>query len=231
MERPALPGDSLQAELSLVKVQTPGPRPGLLAVLTLDTAGNRCVVCVVAREGLTGDTVCYTRASLSNLVRLLVPAAAPPLVSASAQPSPAGQHSTDWVMVTAMSACLGALFLVSILCILFLFLAARRSRPASPAPSSDTGKEDQTDSSSCDSRSQGSYQPDKAGGRELQEMMADQHRIVPVYWSASQLLSKLEQQRNSEQQLPPQFRGKDPEHPLPMDLHLFACRRGDGAGR
>ena len=44
MERPALPGDSLQAELSLVKVQTAAPRPGLLAVLTLDTAGNRCVV-------------------------------------------------------------------------------------------------------------------------------------------------------------------------------------------
>ena len=31
---------------------------------------------------------------------------------------------------------------------------------------------------------------------ELHQIMADQHRIVPVYWSASQLLSKLEQQKS-----------------------------------
>jgi len=112
---------------------------------------------------------------------------------------------TDWMMITVMSSCLGGLFLICISCISYFFISAKRERPVSPSPSSSTTKEDihmsdQTDSSSCDSDRNSCSQVDRKDLEhqvtELHQILADQHRIVPVYWSASQLLSKLEQQKH-----------------------------------
>merc|ERR1712223_2119768 len=78
----------------------------------------------------------------------------------------------------------------------------RLRRPLSPSPSSSASREDQTDSSSCDSSGRGGSHTREERKEleqqvtELHQIMADQHRIVPVYWSASQLLSKLEQQKS-----------------------------------
>ena len=114
---------------------------------------------------------------------------------------------SDWMMIMVMSSCLGGLFLICISCISYFFISAKRERPVSPSPSSSTTKEDihmsdQTDSSSCDSDRNSCSQVDRKDldrhqVTELHQILADQHRIVPVYWSASQLLSKLEQQKQS----------------------------------
>jgi len=112
--------------------------------------------------------------------------------------------SPDWVMITVMSACLGGLFLICISCISYFFLSAKRERPMSPTLSSSSTKEDihmadQTDSSSCDSDRNSCSQVDRKDLEhqvtELHQILADQHQIVPVYWSASQLLAKLEHQK------------------------------------
>ena len=60
-------------------------------------------------------------------------------------------------------------------------------------------QEDQTDSSSCESeRSESCDRPVSARHKELTDIgqILNTERMVPVYWSASQLLSKLETNRH-----------------------------------
>jgi hypothetical protein len=114
------------------------------------------------------------------------------------------------MMIIAISCGLGALLIVCLLAIAYYLFTSRRRRPDSPSPSnsssnSTTTKEDlhgadQTDSSSCHSDRQcGSAQLDVKGTdrhqvTDLHQILGGEQgsRITPVYWSASQLLSKLD---------------------------------------
>ena len=161
------------------------------------------------------DTPCYiavyavdeagNSGRLSNIERVVVVSPPPP---SSPAPDPLlgllqPSAPPDWMMIGVMSSCLGALFLTCVGVLLcFLHTSNRLRRPASPTPSSSPSREDQTDSSSCDSSGRGGSHTREERKEleqqvtELHQIMADQHRIVPVYWSASQLLSKLEQQKS-----------------------------------
>ena len=142
---------------------------------------------------------------ISNIEAVTV-ASPPPPTSPTPDPLLAllqPPSAPDWMMIGVMSACLGALFLTCVSVLLcFLHTSNRLRRPASPSPSSSVSREDQTDSSSCDSSGRGGSHTREERKEleqqvtELHQIMADQHRIVPVYWSASQLLSKLEQQKS-----------------------------------
>ena len=105
------------------------------------------------------------------------------------------------MMIIAISSGLGSLLIVCLLSIAYYLFTARKGRPESPSPSSISTKEDlphseHTDSSSCHSDRQGSSQLDvkelESQVTDLHQILNEQTRITPVYWSASQLLSKLD---------------------------------------
>jgi hypothetical protein len=166
-----------------------------MGVFAFDTAGNQ--------------------GRLSNIQHVFVPEPPPPPMT-MLLPSPPGHlglppsSSTDWMMIIAISCGLGALLIVCLLAIAYYLFTSRRRRPDSPSPSnssnSSTTKEDlhgadQTDSSSCHSERQCSSAqldvrgPDQHQVTDLHQILGtDQqgNRVTPVYWSASQLLSKLD---------------------------------------
>lgn len=142
------------------------------------------------------------RGRMSNIQHVYVPAPPPP---STPLPTPIlglpPSSTTDWVMIIAICSGLGALLIVCVLSISYYIFTSRKDRPDSPSPSSCTTKDDlptsdHTDSSSCHSDRQESTQLDvkdlESQVTDLHQIIGEQSRITPVYWSASQLLSKLE---------------------------------------
>ena len=143
------------------------------------------------------------RGRISNIQHVYVPSPPPP---ATPLPIPRlglpPSTSTDWMMIIAIACGMGALLIVCILSIVYYLITSRRGRPESPSPSSTITKEelpgsDHTDSSSCHSDRQGSsnnldVKDLDCQVTDLHQIIGEQNRITPVYWSASQLLSKLD---------------------------------------
>ena len=152
--------------------------------------------------GLYAYDLAGNRGRMSNIQHIYVSAPPPtstplPIPRLGLPPS----TSTDWMMIIAISSGLGALLVVCLLSIAYYLFTARKGRPDSPSPSSLSTKEDMphsehTDSSSCHSDRQGSSQLDvkelESQVTDLHQILNEQTRITPVYWSASQLLSKLD---------------------------------------
>jgi len=136
------------------------------------------------------------RGRLSNLVDVYIPAPEPVITTT---PTPLlsilKDSSSDLLLVVAISVTLGVLLLFCTVAIILYCITGSRKRPSSPSPSSDKIVSDQTDSSSCNSERNSSSQIDV---KDLEKQITDpkqvidQHRITPVYWSASQILSKIE---------------------------------------
>ena len=179
--------------------------------------------------GLYAFDTAGNRGRLSNIQHVFV-LEPPPPPSATLLPLPPGHlglppsTSTDWMMIIAISCGLGALLIVCLLAIAYYLFSSRRRRPESPSPSnsssnSSTTKEDlpgadQTDSSSCHSDRQGSSAhldvkgQDRHQVTDLHQILGQEQgssRITPVYWSASQLLSKLDYPERGSAQAPPAF--------------------------
>ena len=153
-----------------------------IGVYAFDTAGNR--------------------GRMSNIEHVFLPA---PPTPATPDPIPRlglpPSSSTDWMMIIAISSGLGALLVLCLFSIAYYFMSSMRGRPESPSPSSSTTKDDiphsdHTDSSSCHSDRPASRQLDvkdlECQVTNLNQILGDHNRVTPVYWSASQLLSKLE---------------------------------------
>ena len=150
--------------------------------------------------GLYAYDLAGNRGRMSNIQHVYVPSPPPPptplpIPRLGLPPS----TSTDWMMIIAISCGMGALLIVCILSIIYYLITSRRERPESPSPSSTITKEeipssDHTDSSSCHSDRQGSHNLDEKDCQvtDLHQIIGEQSRITPVYWSASQLLSKLD---------------------------------------
>ena len=150
------------------------------------------------------------RGRISNIEHIFLPSPPPP---ATPDPIPRlglpPSTSTDWMMIVAISSGLGALLVLCLFSIAYYFMSNIRGRPESPSPSSSTTKDDiphsdHTDSSSCHSDRPASRQLDvkdlECQVTNLNQILGDHNRVTPVYWSASQLLSKLEsyeQQHNT----------------------------------
>ena len=162
---------------------------------------------------------------ISNIEHVYLPAPPPP---ATPDPIPRlglpPSTSTDWMMIIAISSGLGALLVLCLFSIAYYFMSSIRSRPDSPSPSSSTTKDDiphsdHTDSSSCHSDRPASRQLDvkelECQVTNLNQILGDHNRVTPVYWSASQLLSKLEsyeQQQQQQQQLRHQQQHHQQQH-------------------
>merc|ERR1719330_419858 len=133
---------------------------------------------------------------LSNIVQVFVPS--PEVISPRTMPIPhlslSSSSNTDWLLVVTISAGLGALLLVCVLSIVLYCITGRSARPSSPCPSNDNLGSDHTDSSSCNSGNSNLQLDVKDLENQITDatQVIDQHRNPPVYWSASQLLSKIE---------------------------------------
>ena len=90
------------------------------AVIAEDDQGNQGQVSNIVRVTVTWDTVDTDLTLVSSV------------------DSDQGTESHDSLMVSIMSACLGALFIICITIISCLYITSRTKRPSSPTPSSST---------------------------------------------------------------------------------------------